>query len=52
MIQVYCKLSSSSDHVNNDKKSGKSRTYKIVFVPKKVCDEIYIHVIFSLLKFT
>ncbi|XP_067016760.1 vacuolar protein sorting-associated protein 33B-like isoform X1 [Acropora muricata] len=31
-----------ADHVNNDKKSGKSRSYKIVYVPKKlyVCEMI------------
>lgn len=28
----------SIDHINNDKKNGKSRSYKIVFVPKKVSD--------------
>lgn len=26
-----------ADHINNDKKNGKSRSYKIVFVPKKLC---------------
>lgn len=29
---------SFTDHINNDKTSGKSRSYKIVFVPKKVSD--------------
>lgn len=31
-----------ADHVNNDKKSGKSRSYKIVYVPKKlhICEMI------------
>lgn len=27
----------SLDHINNDKMSGKNRSYKIVFVPRKVC---------------
>ena len=27
----------SLDHINNDKKSGKKRSYKVVYVPKKVC---------------
>lgn len=26
----------SLDHINNDKMSGKNRSYKIVFVPRKV----------------
>ena len=29
---------SLSDHINKDKNSGQSRSYKIVFVPKKVSD--------------